>query len=238
MSSGSEQRTFVFAVTFIVIFSVLLSTIPVGLQGTGETPDMLTPLDPSIISDFSDSIDYTESDFVLVGTVLWYEYDLGGKKWLCSTIDEDNFQLGSKVLIGGILWLGQLDSCKFVSVEGEDRGSDLNLTEIATDATDGTVRYSLLSLTSGNSAGGFVVYWNTTTYSNPSNAWGNDSLYLLHGVGIQESATADIGSLLISLLLLQLPDVPLLVNILIVTPIWASIIFVLWFIIKEMVPFV
>jgi hypothetical protein len=236
---SSEQRGFVFALTFIVVFSTLLSTIPTGLQGQGDTPDMITPLDPSIISDFSDSIDYTESDFVLHTTVYWYEYDLGGKKWLCSKYAGVNeFELGSKVLIGGILWLGQLDSCKFLSVEGENRGSGLNFTEIETDATDGTVRYSLLSLTSGNSAGGFIVYWNTTTYSNPSNAWGNDSLYLLHGIGFDASATADIGSLLVSLLLLQLPDVPLLVNVLLVVPIWASVLFILWFIIKEMIPFV
>lgn len=235
---ASEQRGFVFGVTFIIVFSVLIATIPVDLQGQGETPDMLTPLDPSIISDFASTADYIKSDFVAVGTALWEEYDLGGKSWVCRLEVTDEFLLGSKVLIGGVLWLGQMDDSKFVSVDGKDRDSSLNFTEIDTDATDGTVRYSLLSLTSGNSAGGFIVYWNTTTYSNSSHAWDNDGLYLLHGLGFAASATSNIGSLLVSLLLLQLPDVPLLVNILIVTPIWASILFVLWFIIKEMIPFV
>lgn len=236
---SSEQRGFVFAVTFIVIFSVLLATIPADFQGAGETPDMLIPLDPNIIAGFSDSENYTESDFVPSGIAIWHEYNLGGKSWLCHKyISGDSFYLGSKVLIGGILWLGATDSCKFIASSGKDRGTDLNFTEIDTDATDGTIRYSLLSIISGNSAGGFVVYWNTTTYSGSFDAWDADKLYLLHGVGIQETATADISALLVSLLLLQLPDVPLLVNVLLVTPIWASIIFILWFVIKETIPFV
>ena len=231
---ASEQRGFVFGLTFIVIFSVLVATIPTDLQGLGETGDMVTPLDPSIISDFDDSKTYGKANLTAYGQ---YVYDLGNKEWVFSEYT-GTFQLGAKVLIGGILWLGHLDSCKFISPTGEDHGSVLQIADIAADADNGTVRYSLQSIGSGNSMGGFVVYWNTTTYSDPADAWTNEILYLLHGVGFDTSATADIGALLVSLLLLQLPDVPLLVNILLVTPIWASIIFILWYVIKEMIPFV
>ena len=226
-----------FAVTFIVIFSVLIATIPTGLLGPGETPDMVTPLDSSIITGFSESETYNKTDFSLAGGVYSYLYDLGSRTWLCQQYS-DGFTLGAKVFIGGILWLGQLDSCNFISSDGVDRSYILTFTEMDTDADDGVIRYTLQYVGTGGSAGGFVVYWNTTTYSNSSAAWTGGELYLLHGMGIEDTAVADIGSLLISLLLLQLPEVPLLVNILIITPIWASIVFILWFIIKETIPFV
>ena len=230
---ASEQRGFVFAVTFIVIFSVLLSTIPADLQGQGKTPDMVTPLDPSIITGFSEGEDYTRTDFDGLGV---YTYTKAGRDWLCVT-NQTAFEVSAKILIFGVLWLGAIDACEFITSDGIDRGQTLTLDEITTDAEDGIIQYLVKFTGTGGSAGGFVVYWNTTTYANPSDAWTGDELYLLHGFGIQETATADIGALLVSLLFLQLPDVPLLVNVLLVTPIWASIIYILWFIIKEMIPF-
>ena len=230
-----------FAVTFIVIFATLLATIPVGLQGQGETPDIFIPVDPSIVSGFSDTADYQKSDFNDMGTYFDYAYpvQLAGRDWIAVYIVPQGFQLGAKILYGGFLWLGTLDSVKFVSSEGIDREASLSFAEIEEDADDGVIRYSLTYYANGASAGGFVVYWNTTTYgSDPSDAWDADGLFIVHGVGFSETATSDIGSLLVQLLFLQLPDVPLLVNILLVTPIWACIIFVLWFIIKEMIPFV
>jgi hypothetical protein len=144
----------------------------------------------------------------------------------------------AKVLIGGVLWLGGFETTTFYCENGTSRGEYLSITEIAEDADEGTVRYNLKFSVSGNDAGGFVAYWNTTLYEDPDDAWWASKLYLLHGVGIESSATANIGALLIGLLTLQLPDVPLLVNVLIAVPIWAGIIYVLWYIIKEMIPFV
>jgi hypothetical protein len=180
------MRGFVFALTFIVIFSVLLSTIPTGLQGQGETPDMITPLDPSIISDFDESANYTKAALSAYGQ---YVYALGTRDWVFSEYT-GTMQLGAKVLVGGVLWLGQLDSCKFISPSGEDHGYVLQIADIATDASNGTVRYSLQSVGSGNSMGGFVVYWNTTTYSGPADAWTNEELYLLHGIGFADTSSS------------------------------------------------
>jgi len=236
---ASEQRSFIFAVTFIVIFSVLLSTIPTDLQGAGAEPDMLIPIDPSLVTGFSESETYTYDNFTYypVGDYAMYEYDLNSRTWRVYQI-ASYFALSAKVLLGGFLWLGQMDAVNFISTDGIDRGDELTFTEIEADADDGTIRYNLQYVTGGTSAGGFVVYWNTTTYATAILAWNDEALYFIHGFGVQDTASMNIGSLLISLLLLQLPDVPLLVNILLVTPIWASIIFVLWYIIKEMIPFV
>lgn len=232
---SSEQRGFVFGVTFIVIFATLIAAMPPGLFGPGETPDMVIPVDPSLITDFSEAENYTKSAFA--GVPLQYTYTLGGREWICAT-DGAGFELGAKVKIFGALWLGALDLVRFVSSSGTDRGDLLTIDEIEADATDGTIRYSLTYTTNGNSAGGFVVYWNTTEYSDPQDAWTADELYLLHGMGIEDTAVMNAVQLLISLLFLQLPDVPVLVNLLIAVPLWASIIFVIWFLIKESMPFV
>ena len=98
-------------------------------------------------------------------------------------------------------------------------------------------RQDLRFTVNGDSAGKLVVYWNVTAYPAIADAWMAGDLQLLHGMGIEDTATANIGALIISLLLLQLPGVPVLVNMFLAVPIWACIVFVLWFIIKEMIPF-
>jgi len=158
---------------------------------------------------------------------------------LSSLQDHQLFHTWGKDNYFGVLYIGHIDSCKFVSAEGVDRGATLSFDEIDTDADNGTHRYNLQYLAAPDiSAGKWIVFWNTTAYDNSSHAWDNDELYLLHGMGIEETATRDILGIVIALLFFSLPEVPLLVNVLIATPMWACIIFLLWFIIKETMPFV
>lgn len=229
----SEQRTFVFSVTFIIIFSVFLSTIPVGLLGEGTDPDMITPVSPNVVAGFSDSETYQESNF----TLGFYYYELNGREWVSTGLGA-GIELYSKILFAGFLWLGGIEPVKFISSEGVDRGSSLLFTEIETDADEGTISYDMLYVDTGNAAGSFIIYWNSTLYSDPTDAWDNDVIYFLHGVGLESTAVIDIGSLLLDLLTLQIPEVPLLVNVLLAVPIWSSIIYLIWFIIKEMIPFI
>lgn len=232
--TSTEMRGFVFSIVFIIVFAGLLASIPADLQGQGGTAETVLPVDPQLITDFSDDEDFTRTDFS--AGVQVYDYDLGGFKWRC-LYDGSQFSVYRKILIAGVLWLGATKSTQFYLDNGTNRGQFLSYTELEGDAEDGTVRYDLELTDSGNEAGGFVFYWNTTTHSDPEDAWDNDILYLLHGIGIDASATQNIGALLVSLLFLQLPNVPVLVNLLIATPIWACIVFVLWFVIKEMIPF-
>lgn len=229
----AEQRSFVFALVFITLFSVMVATIPTGLQGEGDNPDMVTPLDPNIISGYSDGETFSNSNF----SAGVYEYELNSRTWLCLT-DDLSFELYAKILIAGFLWIGGLDVVKFVSDSGTDRGTTLTLLEIDLDDTDGTARYALQYEASGGAAGDLICYWNTTAYDNSTEAWDDNGLYLFHAVGFDTTATADIGALLLSLLFLQLPDVPLLVNILIATPIWASVVYLIWWVLKETIPFI
>lgn len=234
---ASEQQGFVFAVAFMIIFSAFLSTWPAGLQGLGETAENITPLDPSLLTDFTDFENWTRAACTppLYGL---YEYTLptGGRDWTFTKVS-DYFALGAKIYIFGFLWLGGYDQVKFTSSTGNDRGEILEFEEIAADATDGAVRYSLTYITTGDSAGGFVIYWNETLYSDPEDAWDNNVLYLLHGTGIEATTGENILGLLFSLLFLQLPDVPVLVGIILAVGPWASIIYIIWFIIINMIPF-
>lgn len=231
-TASNEMYGFVFAVSYILLFSVIVATIPADLQGAGETPDMITPLDPTLISGFSESETYGKANL----TGVTYVYDLGGLTWVFFC-EGYAMQLGAKVLIGGVLWLGQLDSADFIAPDGTNHGYTLTFTEIDADATNGSVSYSLRSIGTGNSLGGFVIYWNTTTYSNSTSAWTAEELYLLHGLGIEETAILNVGSLLLNLLFLQLPEVPLLISVITIGPLWASIIYIIWFIFVNMVPF-
>jgi hypothetical protein len=232
------MRGFVFAVVFIVVFSTLVASIPAGLQGIGDSPDTIIPVDPKLLTGFEETENWTRTDYT--GVIPNYQYILpaGGRTWSSDWIDlaDDYFTLAA--LTYWWIILTGVDTCKFVLSNGTSRGTTLSIDEIEGDAVDGSVRYSLLFTTTGNDAGAFVVFWNTTLYADPQDAHDNDVLNLLHGVGFSSSATNDIGSLLVGLLFLSLPEVPVLINALLATPIWACIIYVLWYVIKEMIPFI
>ena len=232
--ASSEHYGFVFAVSFILLFSALTITIPENLQGQGGTGDIMAPINPNLISDFSEDENFTKSAFTGILTLYIY-YDLGDNTFECdfSTVSKEFFV--AKHVLFFSLWLGGLSFYKFVSENGTNRGNTISFTEIETDAIDGAVRYNLLNEDDGTSGGGFVFYWNTTLYADPEDAWDNDVLNLLHGIGM--TADTNIASLLVALLFLQLPDVPFLISILIATPLYASIAYILWFIIINMIPF-
>lgn len=229
---ANEQYGFVFALVFIVIFATVVSTIPADLQGKGEAGDTITPVNPSLISDFTDSKNFTKA--VFIGFPSRYSYDdLGGYNWLCAYASE-TFVIAAKVLWLG-LWLGALSYVEFINENGTNLGPALTFDDITNDAVDGTVRYNLIFEDNGNDAGAFVIYWNTTTYATPALAWDASALYLLHGIGI--TANTNLVSLLIQLLFLQLPDCPILLSVIFATPLWASIIYLLWFILVNSIPF-
>jgi len=230
---ASEMKGFVFCVIFMVMFSALLSAVPVGLEGSGATPDIVVPVDPSLVTGFSEIENWTRVSY----TGGQYVYDLGNRGWI-ATNNDVFLGIFAKVKILGFLWLGAVDQCKFVSPEGVDRGDTLSFTEIDADDTDGSVRYELKFSASGDSAGKLVLWWNTTAYPDINDAWTNDNLNVIHGMGIEDLATNNIVALLLSVLFLQLPDVPALIGLILATPPWACILFILWYLITSVIPFV
>lgn len=233
---ANEQFGFVFAISFIIVFAGLVIAVPSDLQGQGQTPQIHAPVDPSLIAGFEDYTNYTGAVFTGVGT-LSYAYSFGGFDWVCSNAGE-TFTLSAKVYWAGFLFLGWYNFVNFINPDSVNLGTILSLSQIQSDADNGTVRYNLLFVDDGNDAGSLVLYWNTTEYPDCADAWLADELYFVHGVGFSVTATNNIGALLVGLLLLQLPEIPTLLQLLIVTPLWASIVYVLWYVIKEMIPFV
>lgn len=233
----TEYRGFLFAIIFIVLFAGLLSSVPVDLQGEGGTPDILTPVDPALVSGFAD---YEAWNMTNLNAYNQYEYyAFNGRDWFFEYYQgTKDIVLGAKIVYAGFLWFGQLDSCEFINSAGVTRGGVLTNEEIDLDADDGTAQYDLRYIVNGADAGGFVIYWNSTLYATVGDAYTADEVSFLHGVGIVTTAGADIGSLLLGLLFLQLPDCPLLINLLLATPLYAAVIYLIWFIIKETLPFV
>lgn len=233
----AEYKGFVVAVVFIIIFSALLSTMPTFLSGAGTAANEIIPVDPNIISGFSDSETYCKANFTpnLIGEL--YQYEMNSRYWQMQ-YDSGNTYF---VLYERIIWLGifvvNLDPYIFTSSNGTNRGYSLSFTEIDADMTDGTETYALKNYRTSNDGGSLIVWYNTTTYDNSSHAWDNSDLWFMHGIGFQSSATNDIGALLVSLLLFQLPDVPLMANVIIGGLLWVSIIWILWFVVKSMIPF-
>jgi len=232
--SGGEAKTFVFLLSVIVIFAGLLITMPTDFQGQGDQGTVVTPLDSSLTSSFAEAENWTRTDFVTIIQTT-YVYSLGGYTFLCEYSSE-TFSIGAKVLYFGV-WLGQLSYVNFISPTGENLGTTISFDDIEDDATEGVVSYTLQFEDSGNSAGSFIVGWNTTLYSDPSDAWDNDVLYLVHGFGFEDTAVINVTSLLIGLLFFQLPDVPFLINLILGTFIWASAIYIIWFIFIKSTPF-
>lgn len=235
----SEHRSFVFAVTFIVIFSLLVSTMPADFQGPAEAGENLTPVDPTLVFGFATTKSYCKDNFT--GSPLTYAYNLNSRDWLAFADNTlSTFSLGAKVYVGP-LWLGGFQIVQFINANGTNRGTSLTATEINTDDDDGQVKYDLIFEDNGNSAGGLIIYWNTTEHASAVDAWSElDStlcLWMMHGTGLQDNSI-DAVSLLFQLVTFNLPDVPLLINGLLVTPLVAAIAFVIWYIIKESMPFV
>jgi len=232
-----EYRGFIFAIMFIIIFSGLLVSVPVDLLGQGATPDILTPVDPALVAGFEDYESWNMTDLNAYNQYEYYAFN--GRDWFFEYYQgTQDIVLGAKIVYAGFLWFGQLDSCEFINSAGINRGGVVTNEEIDLDADNGAVRYDLRYIVNGADAGSFVIYWNSTLYAAVGDAYTADKVYFLHGVGFGTNARMDIGSLLIGLLLLQLPDCPILINLLLATPLYACVVFLIWFIIKETLPFV
>lgn len=231
--ADSERASFVFVVSFLIIFTGFLAAMPVDLQGHDESPVALLPIDPALLTDFASTAEFDKTDFSGV-TLLTYAYDLGGYHWLAAfSVATTEFAIERKVLWGGLIWFGAIENTAFFLPNGTSRGETVDFNQIDADATDGAVRYNLKFTDNGNDAGGFIFYWNTTAYASSLNAWSNNKLYLVHGMGISSASATNIFALLLGLMFFQVPGIPTIVNLFIATFIWVSIAFLFWYVIKE-----
>ena len=228
----TEMRGFVFAVSFLLISSAILGSAPAGLITPSYDNPSLVGLDPALVTGFSSYTQYTKSNYTLVAGTYIESYLLGGWDWY-TVSDNTNYMLGVKQYIW-IIWVST-DTCEFTTEKGIPRGTELTFTEITADAENGTVRYSAIHSQGSSSV---LFWWNTTDYATAASAWAGDELYITHGVGVNDEAPVQVLSLLLGMLTFSLPDVPFLIQLMLSTPIFASVIYLIWFLVKEVIPFV
>jgi len=230
---------FVFSVVYILLFTGILAAVPVGLQGGGGDIDLPVPIDPVYLTGFEETNDWNKS-YYSAGVGLYYlQYALGGKDWqaVYTDIAGTIFYHTQKFTVIPVIWVYYV-FCEFHTSDGINRGTDLTVENVEEDSSNGTVRYDMFSSERGDNQGALIFYYNDTTYDNSTHAWDNGALHLIHGVGFTTSATNDVLALVLSVLLLQLPDVPPLLGLFIAAPTWACIAFVCWYLITALIPFV
>ncbi len=224
----AEMKGFAFVVSFLLIYSAFLSTVPPGiLTDTYENP-ALTEIDPQLLVGFDSWVSYNATNY----TTGYLSYSLGGHEW-ASWESSGDYKLGAKVIVWG--WWISTALCDFL-VDGESHGylfTSLLWTTVYADADNGTVRYSAVNrfVTSG-----VVFSWNTNDYTYPWDAWGNDSLQIVHGIGASEQSPQNALSLVLGMLTFSLPGIPFLLQILLSSPVYASILYLIWFLVKEVIP--
>ncbi len=221
----AEMKTFAFAVSFLLIYSAFLSTVPPGLlTDTYENP-ILSNLDPQLLVGFDSSVQYNSTTY----TANYYSYELGGYEW-ATWESVTSYKLGVKAIVFGI-WIDTAINW-FINSEEEYRGTELTFVIMQEDSTNGTVRYT----TSNRFVTSAVVfYWNTNDYTYAWEAWGNDSLQVVHGIGASAEAPQNALSLVLGMLSFSIPGIPFLLQVLLSSPIYASIMYLIWFLIKEVI---
>lgn len=216
----------------MLLYSALLGTAPSSLiMGTVDTPEV-AGVDPKLIAGFSEAIGYNATDFSFFDSFGYYDYDLGSYDWRVISTTGSGFRLGVKVYLW-IFWFGALDFCEFKSPFGMSRGDTLSFAELDEDMLNGTVTYSAVHSGGG---GGLIFYYNTTTYTDSSDAWDNDALQMIHGIGIGDSAPINIVSIILGLLTFRFSDIPVIINVLLNVPFYAGTIWLVWLVVKEFIP--
>lgn len=223
----AELRTFTVVVSFLLIYSAFLGSAPVGLFSSTYDNPVVSGLNAQYLTGFDAYVQYDYSNY----TGDAFSYSLGEYDWQTVSASGTNFRVGVKVYIW-IIWVGT-DWSDF-SLDSESRGDTLTLVEINSDADNGTVRYTAICTAATT---GVVFSWNTNDYTYAWDAWGNDSLYVTHGIGVSEFAPQNALSIVLGMLTFSIPDIPPLLQLLFNSPIYAGSIYLLWFFVKEVIPF-
>ena len=139
---------------------------------TYETPE-LADIDPQLIVGFENFVTMNSTNFT-AGAV---DYGFGGHLWTAVEMPGLITVLYRTIMF---LIIPVYTPVTFTFEGGFDRGTELTWVQIQTDSEDGMTRYTAKcpQVTSG-----LVFMWNTTDYEYAWDAWGNDSLVIIHGVG-------------------------------------------------------
>lgn len=228
-----ESKTFTFLAFMVLLFTALLASAPsVFVTSSPENPT-IPNVNSQYLVGFSVTEEYNATYFTFPDGYGYYDYDLGGYSWRVMWTDGYGFSLGVKQLLFGFLWLGWIEWCTF-SFKGSARGLYISYAEINADNEDGTVKYDIAHSGGG---GGLIFGWDVDTYPDCQDAWDNDELVLIHGLGISDSAPQNVVSLLLSLIFFSNPDIPFLINVVLISPFVLLGAYLIFYIIIKVTPF-
>lgn len=222
----AEMKGFVIVVSFLLIYSALLGTMPAGFTtDTYEAPSLGT-IDPQLISGFDSYAMYNVTNY----TASALDYSMGGHLWT-SLESATVFTIYYRTIIFFII---PVYTTQEFSFEGASRGYELEWATVQDDAENGTVRYTA---TCPQATTGVMFVWNSSDYQYCWDAWGNGSLTVIHGIGASAFAPQNALSLVLGMLTFSIPNIPTLIQVLLSAPIYACVAFLVWFFIKEVIPF-
>jgi len=239
MGDMSELRGLVVIVSFMGVLVLLLAWIPGSFFVASSAREVYVP-------DYFESIEV----FSFVETKTHYLNDSGGNLWVFdSTIRLKDVDIGGYDIDlfyrrpnQGFykLWLLHEHynwyifpadhKLTFVSLRGVNRGIELDINELTTDANGGNVtEYRARCKHTTYHIG---LSYNSTLYSSYSDAWDNGDVIIFFGVEFDQVNTSYNAFNVISMLLFfQLPEIDVYTNALMAIPLWAGIIYIAYIIV-------
>lgn len=220
-SNLGEGKTLVFIVGFSLLFVIIVSLMPAGLvtenygDFSTEPPTYFSGIE---LGAYAETTNFSLTDAVFTNEIVggrYYDFDLGGRTWYMF-IDSQRSYIVFGIRTYTFLFLTSRDPLIFKNVEGIDRGTSLTIGEMNQDFTgnEGYLTYRVY-LERDTSIGCEVnLGFNTTLYASPQDAYENDGLRVLVGMGYDDTNTAlNIWSFIGALLYFSFPNVHPLVNI-------------------------
>jgi len=237
--SMAELKPLVLVISFLGLFALLISIIPgqfftesYGGRGV-DVPEYFEAVD---ITSFFETYNFTIDD----KDMFQKEWDLGGHNWIMNADYGDEFIGLGKKNYWWFLWVGT-EKLIFRSSRGINRGQFLNRQELDADYDNTTSYCEYVCEGEDNPSLSTTMYfgYNTSLYDTPSEAWENEELYVLQGLGFDQVSTSrNAWNLVGMILFFQMPDVHPIINAIIAIPLWVSIVYLTYVLILKAIPFV
>jgi len=236
MAEGNRMRTFIMLVSFLGIFFFMVNSMPSGYLPPDEYIEYDYPgiYDPATLQSYNFS-DY-DSGVYTFNTQYFDDnstgaISLGGHDCRISSADYYGVEMLMVEHKQGwwvFGWHGMIAPQGYSGLTyeyvNEFWSDDTNVASFG-------VRCDHLELT-------IIVTYNQTQFSSLQEAFENHYVYATVGIGYEETISSNIGiwTLVSALLTFQAPDIHILVNVLLVLPIYSAIAILVFMLIAELIP--
>jgi hypothetical protein len=238
-----ESRPFIMSFTFMVVYILLLSQIPVELyvhsytQHDYNIPPYFEGLDVGVYS-LSHNFTINDATTTQILGITIYDWSLGGFDWrLLTDVNYNYMMIGKRNMFG--IFLISTDYLDFIGESGNNRDTELYRREMNLDYTgdESWVHYRM-SLEAQPEVGcDIYLGFNTTLYNSPGEALENQALTVFQTMGLDDVYTSfNVWRLIGQLMFMTLPDIHPVLNVVLIAPIWANIVWTLLIVLSKLIP--